>query len=314
MTSLSIPAKTGSPVPRRDSRLSQRFAFTLVELMVALGIISILIGLLLPAVQMARESARRMQCSDKIRQLALATQNFHSQHRMLPTNGGTALDSQIVDVNGVPVRPFTRDFALNQLIYWGVADKDRTPKDQTGPWCYGIMPHIELQAQYELHKGYSDAIGIFQCPSRPRGGAALPPIFDTYGDYQSGGHAMAKTDYVANGLLIRHRPEVRSYRDIRDGTSHTILYGEKAFDPTVQTSSSWYWDEPLYIGGSHGTVRSGLQILQDGVGIPFRENWGSQHPGQSHFAFADGHVATLSDSTDQKLLKTLLSPADQDNR
>ncbi len=136
----------------------------------------------------------------------------------------------------------------------GVLHRSAVPHDQTGPWCFSILPQIELSNAYESD-AYIDELGIFRCPSRDRGGAALPASFDRYGDYQSGGHAMAKTDYVANGRLILNRPDAQTYRDIWDGTSHTILLGEKAFDPVVHVPTTWYWDEPIYIGGSAGTHR-----------------------------------------------------------
>ena len=68
-----------------------------------------------------------------------------------------------------------------------------------------------------------------------------------------------------------------------DGLSNTILVGEKAFDPSVQGSDTWYWDEPFFLGGSEGTSRGGQVILLDGSGIPYKDNWGAAHPGGAQF-------------------------------
>jgi prepilin-type processing-associated H-X9-DG protein len=93
-----------------------------------------------------------------------------------------------------------------------------------------------------------------------------------------------------------------------DGLSNTILIGEKAFDPTVQIPTSWYWDEPFFLGGSEGTSRGGLGILPDRAGIPFRGNWGSPHAGGAQYAFGDGGVRSVLFNVDITTFEALLSP------
>ena len=125
--------------------------------------------MLLPAVQRVRESARRVQCSDQIRQLALSAQNFHSKYRIFPTNGGAAIGNKIVAVNGQKVKPFTHDFIAGSQAVWGVAWKRRAPRDQTGPWCFSILPQIELSNAYESD-AYIDELRDFSMPfERPKG-------------------------------------------------------------------------------------------------------------------------------------------------
>jgi hypothetical protein len=96
--------------------------------------------------------------------------------------------------------------------------------------------------------------------------------------------------------------------DVTDGTSHTLLVGEKAFDPSVSRPDSWYWDEPFFLGGSAGTSRGGLEILRDGRGISFKGNWGSAHPAGALFLFADASVRLTAHGTRWSTQLALLTP------
>ena len=71
---------------------------------------------------------------------------------------------------------------------------------------------------------------------------------------------------------------------------------------------SWYWDEPIFSGGSKGTARAGLRISEDGRGIEFKENWGSAHPQGAQFGLADGSVHFIAASIDWKAMRALLTP------
>ena len=109
---------------------SHKSGFTLVELLVVITIIGILISLLLPAVQAAREAARRIQCSNNLKQMALGCLQHESAHGWLPTNG--------------------------KACYWfGDADSG-FGKEQPGGWTYNILPYIELGAIHDLTAGKSD--------------------------------------------------------------------------------------------------------------------------------------------------------------
>jgi hypothetical protein len=96
---------------------------------------------------------------------------------------------------------------------------------------------------------------------------------------------------------------------VSDGLSQTYAAGEKAVDPSVHTSTSWYWDEPIFSGGSKGTARAGLSVFRHGVNIAYRENWGSAHPGGAHFAILDGSTQMVDPSIDWKVMRALLTPS-----
>jgi prepilin-type N-terminal cleavage/methylation domain-containing protein/prepilin-type processing-associated H-X9-DG protein len=169
-------------------RLCPRRAFTLVELLVVITIIAILIALLLPAVQMAREAARRAQCSNNLKQLALGCLNHESANGYLPTGG------------------------------WGwawVGDADRPPDwRQPGGWIYNILPYIDQQPMHDLgaglgawdSSGKKDAharrqlIGLssIACPSR-RIPAAWPYVAGLTQANASSTSTRNRSDYAANG-------------------------------------------------------------------------------------------------------------------
>ena len=168
----------------RQQRLRcARLAFTLVELLVVIAIIGILVSLLLPAVQSAREAARRAQCQNHLRNLGLAWLNHESSHQFLPSGG------------------------------WGfqwVGDPDMGfGRKQPGGWVYNTLPYIEAGNVHDIGAGLPQAqkytataqqkaavISILHCPSR-RSAKGYPP---SEGSINAGQPSVvSKTDYAANG-------------------------------------------------------------------------------------------------------------------
>ena len=173
---------------------SRSKAFTLVELLVVIAIIGILVALLLPAVQAARESARRNQCVNNIRNLAQAALNHHDVVKHFPTGGWG---------------------------WWWVGDPDRGfGKNQTGGWIFNLMPFTEEDARY---KSASDGqpntvttqqqnairlivvnpLPLIGCPSRRAGQVFPKPIDGTFIAYNSaqnpaGGNVAGRSDYAIN--------------------------------------------------------------------------------------------------------------------
>jgi prepilin-type N-terminal cleavage/methylation domain-containing protein len=278
---------------KRNSHAS--FGFTLVELLVVIAIIGILAGLLLPAVQMARESARRTQCLNNLKQIGLALHHFHDVHKFFPTNGGPAprqVNSIWTATGGVPA-------------FWGLARPTARAADQTGSWAYSILPFMEQKNIVE-QSAQGAAIATFGCPSRYRTPSVAVPASDpvyfgvTYGNGQF--NPWSTTDYACNGYYLRNRwPDggvpadgpPRTAEQAKDGLSNTILVGEKALDPRGYNTGGWYWNEPIFSGGSGGTSRWGTAILKDTPEKPFAPNWGSAHTAGAMFAFGDGSVRPL---------------------
>lgn len=209
---LSLGATTlPSPPPR---------GFTLVELLVVIGIIGLLIGLLLPAVQQAREMARRMQCGNNLTQLIMAVNHYESTHGVYPP--GT------IDVQGPVLNArlgYHHNWIVQSLPYlesqnvWEAVDKD--------------------QSIYHAKNGpvRKFTVNLVRCPSSPAEG----PV----SDYAACHHDTESPIDVQNNGVFFLNSRLR-YRDIKDGTSNTIFLGEKLTD---------FWDME-WCSGTRGTLRN----------------------------------------------------------
>jgi prepilin-type processing-associated H-X9-DG protein len=283
-----------------------RSAFTLVELLVVFGILALLVGLLVPAVQRVREVARRLSCSNHLKQTGLALHQHHDLHSVLPSNGGWDGQQRIRATNGQPTAVYTHEQGRRSPFYWGVGDPALSPHDQTGSWSYAILPFLEHENLYR-NRAWTEPVRLYICPSR-RFAQAQVPVNDAYGRYEGGGWAWGKSDYAANGWVISERPRCLRLADLVDGMSHTLLVGEKAMDPQNYMRPTWYWDEPFFTGGSGGTQRSGARVLPDMAGLLFRDNWGSAHAAGAQFLFADGSVRLITYITPIATMQALLTP------
>ncbi len=320
----AVPGRRpGEKIMRSHPPLSRpvRRGFSLIEMVVVVGIIGILLSLMLPAVQRARESAIRTQCANNLRQVGLALTQFHDTYRLFPSNGGWDGKQTIPSANGPPFTPSTHDFTPGQTYQWGVGDPMLKPREQTGSWAFCILPYMEEMALYDARM-WQGSVTPYICPAR-RSPTALPVWDqDAYGQYQGGGWTWGRIDFAVNLYVFDNRPVCKSMAAILDGLSNTILIGEKAFNPMVEQPQSWYWDEPFFLGGSKGTSRGGLGLTRDNAGRyfangqwygnyednPYKENWGSPHPGGVHFFFGDGAVRMVPRDIEPAAFAAMLTP------
>jgi len=212
----------------REQKLVGRSGFTLVELLVVIAIIGVMVGLLLPAVQAAREAARRMSCSNNLRQIALATHNYESSHRVMPAMMGTSTYSP-----QARILPYIEQAAMHDLINFEI------PLLLPPAWQSLYNPAVR-----EL---VNRPIPTFLCPSDP-GNPLFPIIFagGTTGlaagqNYMfSNGNAVG-TNYDdrfrTNGMVFEN--SWTKFRDVLDGTSNTVLMAESVMgDSTSGTTPS----------------------------------------------------------------------------
>lgn len=312
--------------------------FTLVELLVVIAIIGVLVSLLLPAVQAAREAARRMQCSNNLKQIGLAIHNYHDTHKTLPSG-------YITDIP-VGTQPGTAAMmSITQLSHWS--------------WGALILPFIEqasLHAQLNvgsvpLHVNLATPAGraalttplaAFVCPSDP--GPALNNFNQAMADNPADANAawynrfvtsngtdriaIAKSNYVMSACSsVSTTPPVWpqygpatgvgwlnsncGLRDVIDGTSNTILVGERAFrfdNLNVGAGNALGFSSTVCTPGtSAGIKAAGMCVL----GLAYNGiNWSannrvhqprgfhSTHPGGAQFVFTDGSVQFLSENID----------------
>jgi prepilin-type N-terminal cleavage/methylation domain-containing protein/prepilin-type processing-associated H-X9-DG protein len=317
-----------------DRRRRERGSgFTLIELLVVIAIIGILIALLLPAVQSAREAARRMQCSNNLKQVALALHNFHDTEEQFP---------------------------VGQTYMLTVVNNSYKDK---ATWFQSVLPHIEQGALYDAFRSHIDsggstwwtpgrwqAIDSFMCPSDP----ANPKIITAGWSESPGGEPENSQGFsgsvvACSGNTIYNPTEDPqgkdrngiffadsdvSMADITDGTSKTLLLGEIILVPDriagiaqpggdvagsqKHDNRGRYWNahqgstlfSTLYTPNTSVADRATWCIDTDmapcfNSSNNLNQSLRSYHPGMVNAAMADGSVQSISENIDAEVYRAL---------
>ncbi|GDY08300.1 prepilin-type N-terminal cleavage/methylation domain-containing protein [Planctomycetia bacterium] len=299
---------------RNQSRV--RSGFTLIELLVVIAIIALLIALLLPAVQQAREAARRSQCRNNLKQIGLAIQNFHEVKGTLPSSRlGPQHASWFVQI--LPFLdqvPLYKQWNINDTYYLQKPTARTT--SVSGFYCPSRRAPM-LSTQFEISstslpdtQSYPGALGDFAA----NGGAHVNAIVDN--PLCNG--AMCQATSQLSGSTILSTQSKTGLRDLKDGTSHVFLVGEKHVPESKfgQSGPSW-GDGAIYNGDfprnynrlagrdNVGQPRFKLAANGEDLSGPWHCRFGSHHPGVCQFVFGDGHVATLNVAVDIDILHKL---------
>lgn len=296
----------------RTTRRPRARGFTLIELLVVIAIIGVLVALLLPAVQAAREAGRKTQCLNNLKQIGLALTQYHDTHQGFPpskiysghctaSNGGKG---QTLNTTGFAlILPFLEQAPLHASFNFSVASV-----------ADGVAPNTNIVGDPAANL---TAIGVnitaFLCPSD-----TLAPNYNgaQRSNYLFNGGAYTDTDCAASGApkkqfqgAFYNDVSTKIDRDFRDGLSQTVLAGEsitKKFDPVFGP----YWGGG-YFTSSHGRVVSPAVVAEYKFYLPnaawmepnlekkpYAYVFSSRHPGGIHSVFGDGSVKFLKNTID----------------
>lgn len=337
------PTRTNSiPLSCKRGFLS-RSAFTLIELLVAIAIIGLLLAITVPAVQAVRESARKSQCKNNLKQLSLAALNFESVHKQLPGGGWGYQWQGFSDVTSLAGQP--------------------------GSWTYSLLPFLEQQPLYDLGEYHAphdqqDAdlrrriqtpLSVYLCPSRRSEQLfGIDPACPSCGQpigLEAPVDGVARGDYAVNigdgepdpdeleswplnfwGPADVAEAEQLTFKKqwpeppkdwsgvswlrkgvplaaISDGTSNTILFGEKYIRlDAYESGTDWGDNEPLFGGfnnDNHRSTHPHWPYMRDQREVQSIGSFGSAHADGGHFALCDGSVKAVSYSVDQRVFRYL---------
>ena len=299
-----------------------RSGFTLVELLVVIAIIGILVAMLLPAVQSVREAARRIQCSNRQRQVALAIALNESSKSELPAGRmgcsseigasvpwpadpcqGLNIPNRLCGSSGlVEILPFLEQEALFRSLDVRVG----------GLWLDDLndLTWIDTADAAKL-EGLRTRLPVYVCPSSSS--AAISEAYAAVSESATGNFALCNgtrgpdsddnlVKYDNDGAFVYARR--RKFSSISGGLSNTIFLGEVNNAETWESSNAWTY------GRIHAdclrTTRNPLNTAAGkGVASSMNRNgaFGSEHPGGANFAYGDGHVAFVSDDIDLSLYR-----------
>jgi prepilin-type N-terminal cleavage/methylation domain-containing protein/prepilin-type processing-associated H-X9-DG protein len=306
----------------------KRRAFTLVELLVVIAIIGILVGLMIPAVNMVRETGRRAKCLNNVKNIALAMQNYHSIHKQFPTNWGKAPENGGMTTTGqswmVMILPQIEEGVLYKTIGLGEPLQFKNEARKQDNLRAAQQPIQTFVCPSDTHTGtmtnqfLTSGTGLGVTNYKAVGGANWEGTNKGEFRYRKqdkgfGGRNASQYDGrdKGDGVICRGyeaskgAPIPTADFEIRDGMSQTFLIGEAV--PEYCGWSTWFWWNGV-------TSTCGIPLNYEAPDKPrrfnsgeWRDNWGfhSRHPGGANFAFCDGSARFITDEIDLDTYRAL---------
>ena len=298
--------------------------FTLVELLVVIAIIGILIALLLPAVQAAREAARRMQCSSNMKQIALGVHNYASAARTFPPGGiteGPCCNTKSGTTWTICILPYIEQQGLydryNQdafnedlvnaevretFVPTYVCPTDQNIDEDVVPYFVDVVTNDNIRYQRGSYRGCSG-----------RGDPTAGAWWSIVQPYHAGKNFPLPASWrgVFYSVGYNNFKEV-SFDEITDGTSSTLMIGEHATINPEERRTLWArtfgaWNKSTVVVDSR-TLIGDVQMCTDlGGSWSCQRMWGSFHPGGLQFARCDGSVHFVDLNVDMNLLADMAS-------
>jgi len=330
-------------MPGRCGNLALRNrGFTLVELLVVIAIIGILIALLLPAVQMARESARRSQCANQLRQLGMASSAHVTTVGAFPAGVQQWFFNSSVAYRGIPLFAYLLPYleGANLLVSWDYTDPihnaDQGARSNTAVVLPMLLCPSDIIQDNPITTNQKWVYGLTSYGGNGGSRSFFPMQSTADGVFHTTGEASEPKTFQ-----LPVRPQ-----DITDGLSNTLLFGERSrTDPNYKTFNDNAWGEPLDLQGWWGASTSRKMIGHVTMSafapinyrLPFSYDgrdgqnppadsftnfatysdmrmcaYGSEHPGGANFCFADGSTRYLTSRTDITVLRALSTRAAAD--
>lgn len=313
----------------------QRHGFTLVELLVVIAIIGILVALLLPAVQAAREAARRMSCGNNLKQIALATHNYHDTYKAFPLGQRTSLPGGWGPSWYVGMLPFCEQSPMFDKWVWGQNDghmRTNTAAPTATRNAMGgqfLLPYATCPSSpLDKTQTIANPVVTFTVPNYVGmagavSEASFSPVPAGTQYYTNPGQQAANGAGLTSSNGMFNANTVSRFADLIDGTSNTMIFGEVSnftFNAarTAKGDRRPGWDYGWMMGTDNGnlySVRSAnLNCLRyppnanvldsGGVRVAWNERLNtpltSAHPGSVVVALGDGSVRSISDTIDTK--------------
>ena len=287
--------------------------FTLIELLVVIAIIAVLIALLLPAVQQAREAARRTQCRNNLKQIGLALHNYHDVHQVLPSGWIAVQDGQPAPHDGLSgfgwatmILPYLEQQNLYDALDLNLAvnDHDNEPliRQRLAAYSCPSDPQPETWWIHEAdHSNDHDAVIAMQDDHDSLAELATANYVGVFGTNDL--HVCEEIDGECSSDGAFHHNSNTRFRDFIDGLSNTTIVGERRTLPGLEWYSTW-----------SGMVPEGEEAFSRILGSTDHtpnhpdlhlDDFSSHHVGGAQFVLGDGSVHFISDSIDHTVYQSL---------